>query len=133
MSDSTKDSSTPAGGVTEPVDVQPNYEVAARALGYQQIPNGTWFHPNQHPNFTERFKTAENIFSRYFGKHWPAASDAAPVSTIDVRGSLARIMDFPHDGNASSQAMAAIARETILALSEAAPVSGRDAVIEDQS
>lgn len=43
---------------------------------------------------------------------------SAPVSGRDaVMGTLARIMEFPHDGNSSSQAMAQLAREGTLALS----------------
>jgi hypothetical protein len=40
---------------------EPDYEAAARALGFEQMPSGKWWHPRQ-SHFTKLFRSAQEIF-----------------------------------------------------------------------
>ncbi len=59
----------------------PDYEAAARALGFRQMkPNGKWWAPDPlwHPSYVGRWDTAEAIFASW----GPAASSPASGYTV---------------------------------------------------
>jgi len=54
--------------------VQPDYEVAARALGFKKLDTGNWVHPNDDAHFPRRFASAKEIFD----KCSPGAAQGSP-------------------------------------------------------
>lgn len=50
--------------VSAPVSDQPDYESAARALGFIRTPTGNWIHPKDDFTLRRHYTSAEEIFNR---------------------------------------------------------------------
>jgi hypothetical protein len=53
----------------------PDYEAAARALGFHRTVSGKWWHPEEHWAFTQLFRTAKDIFD-WWGRANGGGADA---------------------------------------------------------
>lgn len=62
----------------------PDYETAARALGFIKLPTGNWAHPSdgQHMDMTRFYSSAEDIFNRELASPFAVRRDREAIARV---------------------------------------------------